>query len=66
MEELQGGNTANENLAAGTLAVCGVIGLASIASSIFTFGASLAFGITLASSMCLGFTTGLGIAAYNE
>jgi len=67
MEEISGGvSGANKNLAIGTLAVCGVVGLVSIAGSFFTFGASLAFGVLIADSMCLGFTTGIGIAAYNE
>ncbi len=64
MEKLQGGNDANDNLSLGVGIACGAIGVVALAGTIFTFGGSLAFGITLAGAMCTGAGVALTTAPY--
>ena len=64
MENLLGGNDANDNLSTGIGIACGVIGIVSLVGSVFTFGASLAFGVTIAGAMCVGASIGIATARY--
>lgn len=57
MENFQGGQELGD-VKTGIAVACIGIGVLSIAGSIFTFGASLAFGVTIGGAFCTGAAAG--------
>ena len=63
MENLEGGLGNGTTVINGIGIACVGVGLIAAAGSIFTFGASLAFGVAIAGAFCTG--AGAGALAYN-